>query len=180
MCYAHVTMDLNKKLPGAKIYEAFCDEIKDDVSLLAEATFFLEFAAGLFSYLMTSLIFSLLAARTLEGHWKEKWGEVPKLWREDEDPKKEGALNKFFKSWLMRPAYRNWFYRYASCFVMPSMATDNGLEGTNKSIKDEYTERERLGLSKYILVCEQLVKNWSRDPERQVRVSRNSIIIFSI
>lgn len=75
---------------------------------------------------------------------------------------------KFFTSWIVRDDYRGWYYRFAPGLAMPSLATNNGLEGTNKMIKDDYTHRELLGLSRFILVVEQLVKGWSDDPERKV------------
>ena len=48
MCFAHVMMNLNKELPAAKIYENACNEIKEDVSILARATCYDEFQAGPF------------------------------------------------------------------------------------------------------------------------------------
>uniref|UniRef100_A0A915CW22 Transposase n=1 Tax=Ditylenchus dipsaci TaxID=166011 RepID=A0A915CW22_9BILA len=50
---------------------------------------------------------------------------------------------------------------------MFSISTNNGLEGTNKMIKDDFTHRELLGLSRFILVVEQLTHGWSIDPERK-------------
>jgi hypothetical protein len=51
---------------------------------------------------------------------------------------------------------------------MFSIATNNGMEGTNKIIKDDYTHREQLGFSRFLLLAEQLVQEWSIDPEREV------------
>lgn len=164
MCYAHVTMDLNKELPKARIYEDAVDEIKEDVRILARATSCAEFLSGLLNSHTSTVLTNTLAIRTLVKHWKEKWSETPKV---------RQALQKFFKSWMSRATYLGWFHRFANSLglSMFSIATNNGLEGTNNILKKEYTQRELQGISKMILLVEQFVHDCSVDSERTVRFS---------
>uniref|UniRef100_A0A915ENU5 SWIM-type domain-containing protein n=1 Tax=Ditylenchus dipsaci TaxID=166011 RepID=A0A915ENU5_9BILA len=73
----------------------------------------------------------------------------------------------YLAAWSRREDYRSWYYRYAPAFAMFSISTKNGLEGTNKMIKDNFTHRELLGLSPFVLVVEQFTHGWSIDPERK-------------
>lgn len=112
--------------------------------------------------LRASVLKYFLAGFALLEHWQQKWSSIPRVWQ---------ALEKFYKSWLKRPAYVGWFYRFADSLGLSifSVATNNGLEGTNNILKKDYTNRELLGVSKFILLVEQFVGDCSSDPEREVR-----------
>jgi hypothetical protein len=70
-------------------------------------------------------------------------------------------LNYFADKWLVE-ANRGW-YEGVALFV-PS--TNNALEATNRTIKDDSTFRERFSLSRFLSLTATIVYNWSyeRDP----------------
>lgn len=69
-------------------------------------------------------------------------------------------LDYFQKEWLES---NNGWYEGIQLYV-PS--TNNALEATNRTIKDDGTFRERHALSRFLQIASDIVKNWSkeRDP----------------
>jgi len=72
--------------------------------------------------------------------------------------KDEASFIEYFTSeWL---STKNGWYEGLQMFT-PS--TNNSLEATNRIIKDDYTLRERLVLSRFISVVFEIVKKWSKE-----------------
>uniref|UniRef100_A0A915DHL5 Transposase n=1 Tax=Ditylenchus dipsaci TaxID=166011 RepID=A0A915DHL5_9BILA len=101
------------------------------------------------------------ASQTLIAHWNQKWNEHRRIM---------GDLHEFHQSWLLREDYNGWFYRFASSIGvgMSSLPTNNGLEGTNNMLKKEYTQRELIGITRFLLLDEQYIHDCSVDQERKL------------
>ncbi|KAL0882531.1 hypothetical protein ABMA27_000993 [Loxostege sticticalis] len=63
----------------------------------------------------------------------------------------------FKEEWLLRN--RNWYLGASPS----SPATNNALEATNKAIKDTNTMRERIPLSRFLVVATNIVTEWSQN-----------------
>ena len=76
---------------------------------------------------------------------------------ENEEP---DFLNYFKANWLNHN--RNWY----EGFSLKTPSTNNGIEAVNRTLKKENTLRERLPLSRFLTVAENIVRSWSksRDP----------------
>lgn len=57
---------------------------------------------------------------------------------------------------------RNWF-EGAKRGLREVPTTDNGLEGLNSSIKNNYTLRARMLVNEYLENCSKMLTNWSKD-----------------
>lgn len=79
-----------------------------------------------------------------------KWAKCPHL----------SSFLSYFESEYLNQRF-GWFEGYAPGF--PS--TNNSLEATNKTIKDENTLRERLPLKQFVEAAREIVHNWSREKE---------------
>lgn len=64
-------------------------------------------------------------------------------------------IDYFEKQWVLKNS--NWYEAFAS----PMASTNNALESTNRTIKDEHTLRERMDLSKFRTTLFDMVASWS-------------------
>jgi hypothetical protein len=82
--------------------------------------------------------------------FKSKWSSVNNV-------TVDNFIEYFENQWVK--VNFNWFE--GAYHGIPSH--DNGLESTNRNIKDYHTFRQRLSLSQFLMCLTNLVKNWSRD-----------------
>ena len=87
----------------------------------------------------------------------EKWKKIKAV---------SNCFVNFFKQWGTE-ATQNWFEGYHPLRAVPS--NNNGIEGSNKHIKDKATLK-RLPIAQFVeLVKNKIVKNWSTDRNLLVR-----------
>jgi hypothetical protein len=86
-----------------------------------------------------------------------------KKWKDNRNKEVQTFLDYFQMQWL--DSYSGWFESYAP--GVPS--TNNSLEAINYTVKALHTLRERLPLSRFLIVGTNLVKSWSldRNPNRK-------------
>jgi hypothetical protein len=142
MCYPHVDRNVDQHLRSIKEKD-IKDEIDTDIDdlqiMYSKETF--DYALKLF---------------------KEKW-------RGKENPSIDDFLDYFEKVWIretINPATgkktcHNKWYEGAHSIGQPS--SNNGLESTNRVIKDKFTQRERMAISRYLENSFDMITNWSKD-----------------
>lgn len=70
----------------------------------------------------------------------------------------------FINQWVNSPT-NNW----TECSSWPYVATNNGLEATNRMIKDSHSFRRKMPLNQFNDMVETMIYNWSKKPEYQVK-----------
>jgi len=92
----------------------------------------------------------------------ENVNSVRLIWRAVKDKKVKDFVEYFHAHWLQKKGL--WFTGAAPGYPL----TNNGLEGTNSSIKREHILRERLPVGQFVRKIVDLVRKWSedRDPLR--------------
>ncbi|CAF1088170.1 unnamed protein product [Brachionus calyciflorus] len=89
----------------------------------------------------------------------DKWGLKNNNDLVDTDDSQVTKFLKYFKKEWVDSKHRNWYE--GSALFFPS--TNNGLESTNKSIKDSHTLREREHISRFMRSVNNIIEAWSVD-----------------
>jgi hypothetical protein len=107
--------------------------------------------------------------------FKFMYGLFEKKWSGYNDPKITDFMSYFKTTWI-ESINSGWYEGFAE--KIPS--TDNGLESTNRLIKDIYTLRERLAVYAYFNNAFKMIRNWSIDSHtikpfsRQLKISNET------